>query len=150
MQQSRLFLTKQCPSRRTNLCKVVSVETPARNPNCDAENFAYTRLFSLKWHRISLSNHFSWKEGFREGFRINEKDLAFRIIGKDLASKLLSEFGEKFTCAFCPCRWLIAVSQACLKNDMVISFQLIPTFLKQYWIEPVWPWCFEWLKLVNS
>ena len=49
-----------------------------------------------------------------------------KIIRMDLGSKkkkiaFLSGFGEKYICTFFPCQWHIAVSQACLKNDMVIS-----------------------------
>ena len=42
------FLTRQCSTRRTNSCRAVSVETPARNPYCDAVSFACTLLSSLK------------------------------------------------------------------------------------------------------
>ena len=41
------FLTSQCFTRRTKSCKAVSVETPARNPHCDAVSFAWTLLSSL-------------------------------------------------------------------------------------------------------
>ena len=105
------FPIRQWSTRRTNSCKAVSVATPARKPYCDAESFACTLLSSLIWYRTSFSNHFSWKEV------------------KVIIWAFLSRFGEKYTCAFFPCQWHIAVSQACLKNDMVISFQLIPTFL---------------------
>ena len=37
----------------------------------------------------------------------------------------LSGFGEKYACAFFQCQWHIAMSQACLKNDLVISFLVI-------------------------
>ena len=73
VQQSRLFSYKSMPYTAHKFILSGFRRNTCANPYCDAKSFACT-LFSLIWHRISLFNHFSWKE-------------VKVIISKDLASK---------------------------------------------------------------